>query len=220
VTSERFVDPEVGQALEEVRDALRAERSSQEPLATENAELLARAERLQAEQEQLRGELEHLREGRPRHAPRLPEVLKAPFEVRPEVTLRRRLREALPLLMLLVLPVALSRKNKIIWAVLVVVASALFISQVLTHRRGRGQWRFTEDCLETQDPEVQGGLVLYRDMRSVEPYSSKGQRLRGVGSVGVKYRAVTGEEKLLTLKDVAEPDRLAEWLEAKRLGRA
>jgi hypothetical protein len=60
--------------------------------------------------------------------------------------------------------------------------------------------------------------VRYTDVVEVEAYSSKGQRLRGVGSVGVTYKAVMGEEKLLTLKDVPEPERLAEWLQSKRSG--
>ena len=220
MTSERYVDPAVSQALEEVRDSLLAERKSQEPLSSENAELRARAERLRAERDQLQSELEHLRQGQPRNAPRLPEVLKAPFELRPEVTLRQKLRAALPLLMLMVLPFALTRQNKIIWAILLVVVGALFASQALTQWRGRARWRFTEDSLETKDPEVQGGQVRYTDMLDVEAYGSRGQRLRGVGSVGVKYRAVMGEEKQLTLKDVPEPERLAEWLEAKRSGKA
>jgi hypothetical protein len=216
--SERYVDPAVAQALEEVRDALRAERSSQEPLSSETAELRARAARLQAERDQLRSELKHLRLGRPRHVPRLPGVLKVPFEVRPVVTLRRKLREALPMLMLLVLPFALTRQNKIIWTMLLVIASAVIFSQMSTRWTARARWRFTEEGLKTRDPGVQGGHVYYRDMLAAEAYSSRGQRLRGVGSVGVKYRGVTGEEKLLTLKDVPEPERLAEWLEAKRIG--
>jgi hypothetical protein len=214
----------VGQALEEVRDALRTERGSQEPMASQTAELRERAERLQAERDQLRGELERLRQGQPQHVPRLPEVLKAPFEVRPPITLRRRIREALPLLMLLALPVALMRDNKITWSLLVLLAAGMFLVQVLTVWRVRPRWRFTEAGIEVPETEVPGGLVSYTDLLAVEAYSSKGQRLRGVGSVGVKYRAyhagVAVEEKLLTLKDVPEPERLAEWLEAKRSGPA
>ena len=217
---ERFVDPAVGQALEEARDALRAERSSREPLWSENTELRARAERLQAERDQLRGELEQLRQGQPRHVPRLPEVLKAPFEVRPPMTLRRRVRDALPLLMMVTLPLSLAWSKKASWVVLMVFAAVMIASQVLTLWKSRPRWRFTEGFIEARETEVPGGQVRYTDVLGLEAYSSKGQRLRGVGSVAVRYRAVTGEEKLLTLKDVPEPERLAEWLQAKRSGKA
>jgi hypothetical protein len=214
------MDPAVGQALEEVRDALRAERNSQEPLSSENAELRARADRLQAERDELRSELEHLRQGRPRHVPRLPEELKAPFDVRPPVTLRRRVRDALPLMMILTLPLAVVWSKKVTWVALVLFAAVMIAAQVLTLWIRRPRWRFMEAWIEAHEPDVPGGQVRYKDMLKVEAYSSKGQRLRGVGSVGVTYRAVTGEEKLLTLKGVPEPERLAEWLQSKRSGRA
>jgi len=220
VASERYVDPAVGQALEEVRDALRSERNSQEPMASQTAELRERAERLQAEREQLKSELEHLKQGRPRHIPKLPETLTVPFDVRPPVTRRRRVREALPLAMTLLLPLALLWNREANWLKLLVFVSGLIVVQVLTLWKARARWRFTQEGIEAQAPDVQGGLVRYKDVSKVEAYSSKGQRLRGVGSVGVKYRAVTGEEKLLTLKDVPEPERLAEWLAAKRSGKA
>ncbi len=216
MTSERYVDPAVGQALEEVRDALRAERSSQEPLASQTAELRERAERLQAEREQLQSELEHLKQGRPRQLPRLPETLAVPFGVRPPLTRRRRVREALPLAMTLVLPLTLLWSQEAGWPKLLLFVAVMLFVQVLMIRERRVGWRFTEVGIESKDAEVQGGLVRYTDVSKVEAYSSRGQRLRGVGSVGVTYRAVSGEEKLLTLKDVPEPERLAEWLEAKR----
>jgi len=220
VASERYVDPAVGQALEEVRDALRSERSSQEPLASQTVELRQRADRLQAERDQLKGELEHLREGRPPHVPRLPEVLKAPFDVRPPLTLRRRVRDVLPLLITLTLPLTLLWDRKGSWVLLLVFVAMMALSQVLTLWKWRARWRFTETGIEAQAHEVQGGHVRYTDVSRVAAYSSKNQRLRGVGSIAVTYRAVPGEEKLLMLKDVPEPERLAEWLEAKRSGSA
>lgn len=60
------------------------------------------------------------------------------------------------------------------------------------------------------------GLVRYRDMQGVEAYSSREQRMRGLGSVTVRYKTPAGLEEQLLLKDVPEPERLAEWLEARR----
>jgi hypothetical protein len=218
VVSERYVDPAVGQALEEVRDALRAERSSQEPQASQNAELRERAGRLEAERDQLRGELERLREGRPGRVPRLPEVLQVPFEVRPVVMLRRQVREALPMLMLVVLALSIVGRKSGSGVAIIVFAGVMLLVQLLMQWKGRSRWRFVEAGIEAKESEVQGGLVRYTDVLQVEAYSSRGQRLRGVGSVGVTFKAVTGEEKVLTLKDVPEPERLAQWLESKRSG--
>jgi hypothetical protein len=218
VSTERYVDPAVGQALEEARESLRAERRTQEPLSSQNAELRERAERLQAERDQLRGELEHLRQGRTGRVPRLPEVLTPPFEVRPPVPLRRQVREALPMLLLLMFPLSLAWKKKATAPVILLFFLLMIGAQLLMHWRGRARWRFTPDGIEAKEPEVQGGLVRYTDVLRAEAYSSRGQRLRGVGSVGVTYKALMGEEKLLTLKEVPEPERLAEWIQSKRPG--
>jgi hypothetical protein len=214
VSTERYVDPAVGQALEQAREALSTERSTQEQLAGERVELQGKAERLQAERDQLRAELERLREGRPGRVPRLPE-LRLPFEVRPPVPFRRRVRDALPVLMVLVLPFAVVWSKKLSDVAMLGFVLLMILSQFLTLRHGRSRWRFSELGIEATQQEVQGALVRYTDVVGVEAYSSKSQRLWGVGSVGVTYQAVSGEQKLLTLKDVPEPDRLAEWLRLK-----
>jgi hypothetical protein len=218
VSTERYVEPAVGQALEEVRESLRTERRAQEPLSRESAELRERAERLQAERDQLQGDLEHLRQGRTARVPRLPAVLTPPFEVRPPVPLRRQVREALPMLMVATFPLSLAWSKKAAAPVIFLLILGMMVAQFLMHWRARARWRFTQEGLEVKEPEVQGGLVRYPDVVQVEAYSSKGQRLRGVGSVGVTYKGLMGEEKLLTLKDVPEPERLAEWLQSKRPG--
>jgi DNA-binding transcriptional MerR regulator len=220
VSSERHADPEVGQALEQVREALRTERNSQEPLSSQNAELRERAGRLERERDQLRGELERLRQERPARAPRLPEVLTPPFEVGPSVSPRRQVREAMPMFLVMLLALSVVWRKSASSLVLLLCALVLVVVQVLIYWAGRVRWRFTQDGIqvETKELEVPGGFLRYTDVLKVEAYSSRGQRLRGVGSVGMAYKAVTGEERLLTLKDVPEPERLAEWLQAKRSG--
>lgn len=216
MASERYVDPAVGQALEEAREALRTEQASQGTLASQNAQLRERAQRLEAERAQLRGELERLRQGQVGPMPRLPEVLATPFEVRPLVRLRRHAREALPMLLLVVLAVLSIRSGTLKAWVLFGASVVFMLVQLLIYWNGRLPWRFEEEGIKARESEVPGNLLRYRDILGVEAYSSNRQRMRGLGSVTVRFMATTGQEKQLLLKDVPEPERLAEWLEARR----
>lgn len=217
MSTERYVDPSVGQALEEVQEALRTERRALVSLPAENAGLRAKLERLQAERGKLREELEGLRQGRTGRMRRLPEALTPPFELRIPVQLRRQLREAMPMLVMMLL------FSSVMWSTgwwgraFVLLAGLVGVSvQVLAIRRGSARWRFGEAGIEVSEEEVPGGLVRYSDIVDAEVHVTRYQRRRGVGTVEVRHRAIKEEEKTLTLKDVPEPDRLAAWLDSKR----
>lgn len=218
MASERYVDPAVGQALEEAREALRTEQASQGSLGSQNAQLRERAQRLEAERAQLRGELERLRQGRIGPMPRLPEVLATPFEVRPPVRLRRHAREALPLLLLVALAVLPLRSGTGKAWLFLGFGVVFMMVQLLIYWHGRQPWRFEEEGIKARESQVPGNLLRYRDILGVEAYSSNRQRMQGLGNVTVRFMATTGQEKQLLLKDVPEPERLAEWLEARRQG--
>lgn len=222
---ERFVDPAVGQALEEVREALRTEQASQGSLASQNAQLRERAQRLEAERDRLRGELEQLRQGRIGPMPRLPEVLVPPFELQSPLSLRRQVREALPMLLIMVLAALAGGgggKQKLLAGIFFVFALVMVVVQAVSYWQSRERWRFEEGGIrawEAEEPGVRGlNLIRYQAMLGVEAHSSNSQRLRGLGSVTVTYKSEAEEQKQLVLEDVPEPERLAEWLEARRLG--
>ncbi|MDY7232314.1 PH domain-containing protein [Hyalangium rubrum] len=221
MSTERYVDPSVGQAVEEVRESLRSEQRALEPLPTENAELRAKLERLQTERERLRGELEGLRQGRAGgRVPRLPEALEPPFVVRSPVLLRRQARESLPVLVVLTLLGSLAWSRQGSGLVILLLLLMVFMAiQFFAVWRGGARWRFGETGIEVDDKDVPEGRVRYADVVDAEVHVSRAQRRRGVGTVEVRYRA-KNEERTLSLKDVPEPDRLAEWLDSKRPGAA
>jgi hypothetical protein len=220
VSAERFVDPEVSQAVEEIEDALKAERRALEPLPGENAELREKLQRLTAERDQLRDELERLRQGRPRGLPRLPEVLAPPLKILPHVSMRRRLREALPFLTPLGVLALFGKEQLGAWALILLLAVVGWgVARVADVSRSRGSWRLGEDGFEAFG-EGEPVSVKYANITRVEVQVSGAQRRRGVGTVHVRCEE-KGEErplKFLELKDVPEPERLAAWLQAKRLG--
>jgi hypothetical protein len=222
MSAERFVDPEVTQAVEEIEDALRTERRALGPLPGENAELREKIERLTTERDQLRSDLEGLRQGRAKGLPRLPEALAPPLRVVPYVPMRRRLREALPLLTPLGVLVLFGRGQLGAWVlILALVAVAWVVARVVDVSRSRPWWGLKEDGFEAGG-KGETSFVRYSEISSVEVQVTASQRRRGVGTVHVKCE-LKGEErplKFLTLKDVPEPERLAAWLQAKRLERA
>lgn len=219
MSAERYVDPEVTQALERLQTELRAEQRELQALPEENARLRERLERLQAERDQLRGALEAVKQGLPANLPRLPEVLTPSFEVRSRGPLRRQVRDVVSMLLVGVLLLTLP-------AVLELWPSAfmyLFVVVLETWRhfkswRDRPRWYFTESGIERGGREALQPDVAYARVLDAEAQASKPQRRRGVGTVRVKYRAQAGkpEEEVLVLQDVPEPERLAEWIRSKR----
>lgn len=219
MAGERFIDPEVSQAVEEAEAALQAERRALGPLPGQNAELREKLQRLTAERDRLRGELEQMRQGRSRGLPRLPEVLTPPLKILPQVPVRRRLREALPFLTPVGILV-LFRAQLDGWALIILLAVVAWgVARVADVSRSRGGWLLKEDGVESFG-EGAPVLVKYADMTRVEVQVSRSQHRRGVGTVHVRCEE-KGEErplKFLELKDVPEPERLAAWLQAKHLG--
>jgi hypothetical protein len=222
MSAERFVDPEVSQAVEEIEDALRTERRALGSLPGDNAELRAKIERLTAEREGLRGELEGLRQGRAKGLPRLPEVLAPPFRVLPHVSMRRRLREAMPFVTPLGVLALFGREQLGVWSLILLLAVLFWgVARVVDISRSRPSWLLKEDGLEATEAG-ETSFVRYSELSDVEVQVSASQRRRGVGTLHVKGE-LKGEErplKFLTLKDVPEPERLAAWLQQKRSERA
>lgn len=221
MSAERFVDPEVSQAIEQIEDALSAERRALGPLPGENAGLREKIQRLTAERDRLRGELERLREGRPQRLPRLPEVLAPPLRILPHVSMRRRLREALPFLTPLGALALFGREQLGVWALIFLGAFVAWgVARIADVSRSRDWWDLKEDGFETNEEGVPS-FVRYSEISRVEVEITASQRRRGVGTVHVKSEQKNEERslKLLTLKDVPEAERLAAWLQANRLER-
>lgn len=218
--AERDVEPDILQALEESQDALRAVQRTQGPLTQENARLRTRLEQLQAERDRLRLTLEGLRRERDPNAPRLPESLETPFEVRGQALTRRRVRWFLPVPLFALLMLIWEWNQGPIYRAFLsgVLLLVVVVQGVMLAWRGEPLWRFEASSFEGGGREGTRGLVYYSDVVDVQVHVSPSQRRRGVGTVVVTRRlpwqATTGETCLL-LKDVPEPERLAAWLRAK-----
>jgi membrane protein YdbS with pleckstrin-like domain len=216
---ERFADPEVTQALEELEDTLRTERRALGPLLGENVRLQAKLERLKARRDQLQEELQGLRTGRARNHPRLPEVLVPPFKVRPAVPVRRQLRMALPsLALLVVLFLILEGQSHVGQRIFVLFAGIFVLLRFFGFVKGRSWWNFSKVGIRGGGKEADEAQVPYSRIIRVKVEATPSQRRRGVGTVQVTYEEQPGEgmERTLTLKDVPEPERLASWLREKR----
>lgn len=216
---ERLADPEITQALEEIEDTLRAERRALAPLPDENVELRARLERLMSERDQLQGELEELLKGRARNHPRLPEVLNPPFVVRSPVPVRRMLRTALPSLALLVVLLSFMKDSMHLGqTIFLLVLGVFLVLRLPALWVGGSSWQFSEADIRGYGKKTGVARVLYSSITSVKVDATPSQRRRGVGTIQVTYQEeFSGEmEKLLTLEDVPEPERLASWIQAKR----
>lgn len=152
MSAERFVDPEVSQAIEQIEDALSAERRALGPLPGENAGLREKLQRLTAERDRLRGELERLREGRPQRLPRLPEMLAPPLRILPHVSMRRRLREALPFLTPLGALALFGREQLGVWALIFLgVFLAWGVARIADVSRSRDWWDLKEEGFEANE---------------------------------------------------------------------
>ena len=216
---ERFTDPGVTQALEEIEDTLRAERRTLGPWVGENAALRERLERLEAERDQLQEELEGVRKGRARNHPRLPEVLVPFFRIRSSVPVRHQLRTALPSLALLGLLFFILRDQAhSVQRVFVFCIGVFLLMRFLSLWLGGAWWDFSETGIRGGGKEAGEGQVPYSRITGIKVDATPSQRRRGVGTVQVTYEEEPGGavERTLTLKDVPEPERLASWIQEKR----
>jgi hypothetical protein len=221
MSTERFVEPAVVEALESVQEELRAERRTLEALPREHAELQARLAKLQGERVQLLGELEALKKGRPGKAPRLPERLEPPFELRPVSSLQRVARDALPALILVVLMSGLAwGQSPFMMGFFWIIMLPWMLKPALDRRSKRPRWLFGGSGLEEHVEGVMPVVVPYAEVLDVEVHTSFRQHRRGVGSVVIRCKPKSGgwQGQSLTLKDVPEPERLAEWIRSKRTG--
>jgi hypothetical protein len=216
VPAERQSDREIIQAIEEVQDALRLEHRALGSLPRETARLRERSEQLQAEREALHGELEALRQGKPKRSPRLPEHLVPPFEVRAQVPPRRRLREAVPSLIAVGL-LLWTPWDRIFWP-FAIVGLAMAMAMLLVERSSsRPRCRFEQTGIDLSSRDGRRS-VSYTNVLDAEVYISLSQHQRGVGTVVVTHKPLPGESEgtSITLKDVPEPERLAEWIRSMR----
>ncbi len=218
MSPERFVEPAVVQALESTQEELGAEQRSLEPLRREQAALRERLGRLEAERERLRQDLEAFQRGLPASAPRLPASLMPPFEVHSRISWRRPLREALPSLILLGVMVNAFGTRRLPFMLPLFLMLLVFGARPLRKAwRQRQRWRFTEQGFEPWGPGAPPGeAVPYARVLGAEVLATPAQRRQGVGDVVVRRHP----EAPIRLKDVPEPERLAEWLLARRPGQA
>ncbi|WP_225412664.1 hypothetical protein [Stigmatella hybrida] len=217
--SERPVEPGIAQALERIQEDVRTGHRAMRTLTEENGRLRARLGQLQTEREQLSRTLQEVRQGQPLRRPRLPEVLAPPFEVRTQVPLRRVFLSQLPLVLvtgaLLTLPWDYRTGIMVVLCVLYAVVS---VYPQLRRWFGSPSWRFTGSGLEDGGHSGLPAEIPYGQVVSATAEISPAQLRRGVGTVTVKFRPAPGApEDFVSLLDVPEPERLAEWIQAKGL---
>ncbi|ADO75170.1 hypothetical protein [Stigmatella aurantiaca] len=215
--SEIHAEPEIARALERLQEERRTGQRELGTLTEENARLQARLGQLQTEREQWSRMLQEVRQGKPLRRPRLPEVLAPPFEVRTQVPLRRVFLNQLPLVLvagaLLTLPWDFRTGFMLAFCVFYAVIS---VYPQLRHWFGRPSWRFTGTGLEDGGHSGLPAEIPYEQVVSATAEISPAQLRRGVGTVTVKFRPEPGApEDFVSLLDVPEPERMAEWLQAK-----
>lgn len=212
---ERPIEPAIAQRMEEVRDELRTEQRALEPLPQEKARLQEQLDRLQARKQELQREVEALRAGPPVEQLRLPGTLTAPFKAR----VQRSLRD--PLLALLSIAVFAStivftEGGPSFWRV-AVAASGICAALLLVIALRPPRWRFAATHARLVGIAEQAGTVTYKEITDVQVLVTPSQRRRGVGTVVVTCQGNESPRQVL-IRDVPEPDRLAEWLNSQRGG--
>lgn len=216
--SERFVEPEVLQALESVQEELRAEQRALESLPREEFELRHRLEELHRERVGLLEELEKMRAG-PANVPRLPASLEVPFELRPWIAPKPLLREIAPTLLLIGVVEVMQGGLKPLMVGAFCVLLQWWLMRLSAGSWSRQpQWRFSEGTIEEHVDGVLPVVVPYAEVLDAEVRGSFRQHRLGVGSVLVRCKPRQGETQgqTLTLRDIPEPERLAEWIRSKR----
>ncbi len=167
MSAERPVEPSLVHRVEAVRDELRAEERALEGLPRENARLQARIQRLEARKQELHSEREALQRGQAVSAPRLPEVLSAPFDVKVQQGLRRPLLKLLfagiSAALFMLLPLGLEAWPYLIpiWGLLVAIA--------LGRSLAPPRWRFGPTSVRQVgiDLRRQTQVVHYERIREV-----------------------------------------------------
>jgi hypothetical protein len=220
VARERSVDPALSQALDSVRDAVRAEEKALKAFPLEHAKLQRRHARLQAEREKLVEELEALRRGQPPNTPRLPKELVPPFRVHSQGTLRRALHKRLGLVIPVVVGVGMG------WLTATALSRFLLTTLLCLGVAGLGlmawwarrHWMLGERFIESHLPFGPPLPVSYTQVVDAVASATPEQRRLGIGAVVVKYRTrfKGDEEQELRLDDVPEPVRLADWIRERR----
>jgi len=210
VAAERPVDPQLVQHVEAVRDELRAERRALEELPRENARLRSQLEQLKARKKELQGELEALQRGQPVSIPKLPEVLSAPFDVnvrRPRGLLSKVMSAAIFAALFVVLPHGLEKWRYVppLWGLLAAISLGVAL---FPHRLRFSKSAVTETGISLQKERL---LVHYAEIHDVQVLVTPSQRRRGVGTLVISHGPVPSERRTL-LRNVPEPERLAEWL--------
>jgi len=215
--SEGHMEPEIARALERVQEDVRTGQRAMSTLTGEHARLQARLGQLQTEREQLSRTLQELRQGKPLRRPRLPEVLSPPFEVSTHVSLRRAFLPLLPLV--LVVAVLLTFPWRLSTGLSWLMCCWYAVDSLYPHLkrwRGRPVWRFTAQGLEDGGHSGLPGEIPYAQVVSATAEVSPAQARHGVGTVTVKFRlGPDAPEDFVSLLDVPEPERLAEWIQAQ-----
>lgn len=213
MSAERPVEPALVQRVEEVRDELLAEQRALEALPRERAQLQEQIARLELRRQELRGELEALRQEQPVKVPRLPEVLSAPFKVKVHRRLSRQLLNLLFVAACLPL-MFVGREGLSAWpyvAWLWGIIAALGLTTILLPPR----WRFEATSMKAVGVGEPRARLLYTEAYDIQVLVTPSQKRLGVGTVVLK-RQTTGT--LVLIRNVPEPERLAEWLRSKSRG--
>lgn len=210
MAAERPVDPQLVQHVEAVRDELRAERRALEALPRENARLRSELEQLEARKKELQGELEALQRGQPVSIPKLPEVLSAPFDVNvrhPRGMLSKVMFVAIFAALFVVLPHGLEKWRYVLplWGLLAATSLAVTL---FPHRLRFGESDVKETGISLQKDRLH---VRYAEIYDVQVLVTPSQRRRGVGTLVIRYGFFPPEHQTL-LRNVPDPERLAEWL--------
>jgi hypothetical protein len=215
--SEHHRESGVAQALERIQEDVRKGQRTMSTLTEENAQLRARLGELQTEREQLNRTLQEVRQGKPLHRPRLPEALAPPFEVRTQVPLRRVFLNQLPLLLIAGVLLTLPWEFRTgIMVVLCVLYALVSLYPQLRIWFVRPSWRLTGSGLEDGGRSGLPAEIPYEQVVSATAEISPAQLRRGVGTVTVRFRPEPGApDDFVSLLDVPEPERLAEWIQAQ-----
>jgi len=214
------MDPAIRQALAQTQEALRAEQRALEELPRERTWLRERLGQLEAEQGSLHHQLETLRQGQPREAPRLPDRL--PFEVRPRQGRGRYFywRRTLAVTLATGLLVHLTRQSiaNLSAGLLPLLVVLLLVLLIKRSFKGPPSWFFTEHSIGLPWSGLQRPRLSYSEVLEAEAHVSAAQRHRGVGTVVVLCKPTREHPagKSFVLKNVPEPERLAEWIRWKR----
>jgi len=210
---ERPVEPSLVQHVEAIRDELRVEERALAGMPHENARLQAEIQRLEARKQELLGERQRWQQEQTVSAPRLPEALSTPFDVKVQQGLRRPLLKLLfagiSAAVLFFLPHGLETWRYLvpIWGLLVIIALARSLAPP--------RWRFGPTSVKQVGVDLRKGtqVVPYEQILKVSLLVTPSQKRRGVGTLVITLRTSPPD---IMMRNVPEPERLAEWLSSQR----